>query len=467
MSRWSEREIARKLAERDELEPPPGLLEKIKSEIPPMIPAGTGVPEIDRKPSMPPRQRWLIAASVVMMIGAGLLVLHRTDVPPVEETARTAAGARQSAPPRPVVVVPPPPPAAVPPPPARSFTQHLVQPSEAPAPKPQYQKQEKKQEEKLKSLGYAGSVTGSVEGGTAGGVAGGVAAPQPVAPPPAAAPAPPAAMSEIQARADKDKKEVAAEAPLLDERRTERDRINVGGNESGQQSQYAGPGIANRPQPALAPRALAKTAGADSAWQVPSPRILDVKTDAGTASYDLVRRSLAEGKLPDPAAIRVGEILNAFDTGDALRVEGAITPFVHGPRCRLLRIHMMEGRQAQLSFNSATVKRYRLVGVGLSTLYEIELRPGVPSDAQVATLHRGVDRTVEVLELVPWDQTSPGFRLAALAAEFAEILKGSPVDSAALHRLSAEIDKLPKGPKADELADLVEKAARASMPGLR
>ena len=92
MSRWNEREIARKLAERDELEPPPGLLEKIKSEIPPMIPAGTGVPEIDRRPSMPPRQRWLIAASVVTMIGAGLLVLHRTEVPPVEETARSAEG---------------------------------------------------------------------------------------------------------------------------------------------------------------------------------------------------------------------------------------------------------------------------------------------------------------------------------------------------------------------------------------
>jgi hypothetical protein len=88
MSRWSEREIARKLAERgDELGAPPGLLEKIKSEIPPVIPVGTGVPEIDRRPSMPPRQRWLIAASVVMVIGAGLLVFHRTEVPPVQETA--------------------------------------------------------------------------------------------------------------------------------------------------------------------------------------------------------------------------------------------------------------------------------------------------------------------------------------------------------------------------------------------
>lgn len=504
MSRWSEREIARKLAERDELEPPPGLLEKIKSEIPPMIPAGTGVPEIDRRPSIPPRQRWLIAASLVAMAGAGLFALHlRMEVPPVAETARTAAGARQPALPRPVVVVPPPPPAAVPPPAARSFKQPFAQPSEAPAPKPL----SRKDEEKLKSLGYAGSVEGTISGGTAGGVVGGVAAPQPAAPPPVSAPAPPAVMPEAQVRADKDKKEAAAEAPLLDERRsgtgtsqpsrtrpsgvaevisqselekipTARDpqsvvqstpgvvtdRINVGGNESGQQSQSAGPGTANRPQPApLASRALAKAAGAEPSWQVPSPSPMILKTDADTASYDRVRQSIAEGKLPDPAAIRVGEILNAFDTGDAPPVEGAFTPFVHGPHCRLLRIHPGGASPVQVTFNPSVVVRYRLIGIGDSALYEIELRPDVsPQDALVAGLHLGAQmKAVTAGDLAStWDKASPGFRLAALAAEFAEILKGAPVDSSALHRLSAEIAKLPKGPKAAELADLVEKAGR-------
>jgi von Willebrand factor len=448
MSRWSEREIARKLAERDELEPPPGLLEKIKSEIPPMIPAGTGVPEIDRRPSMPPRQRWLMAASLVAMLGAGLFALRvRMEVPPVEETARTVVGARRVEKP-----VTPPPPPAKPAPELRAFQR---QPVEAPEAKPQLPRRE---QEALKSLGYVNSQ--DEKKGKAGreapeGVVGGLAGDEPAAPPPVPSLVPPPP---------------AQAAPLLDERRAEKkekDRINVGGNEAGQQSLYKGPATGAAAPPAPAPQALAKAARDDSGWQVPTSRILDVKTDAGTASYDLVRRSLAAGRLPDPAEVRVGEIVNAFDTGDALRVEGAITPFVHGPRCWLLRIHMVEGRQAQLSFNAATVTRYRLVGVGLSTLYEIELRPGVPSDAQVATLHRGVDRNVEVLELVPWDQASPGFRLAALAAEFAEILKASPVDSSALHRLSAEIGKLPQSAKASELGDLVEKAARASMLGLR
>ncbi|MFL6235178.1 MAG: hypothetical protein ACJ76N_18730, partial [Thermoanaerobaculia bacterium] len=128
MSRWNEREIARKLAERDELEPPAGLLEKIKSEIPPEIPVGTGVPEVDRRPSMPPRQRWLIAASLVATVGAGLFALHvQREVPPVQETARVAEGARQ--PELPKVFFPPRPV----PPPQESAPRLLAKIPEAPA----------------------------------------------------------------------------------------------------------------------------------------------------------------------------------------------------------------------------------------------------------------------------------------------------------------------------------------------
>ncbi len=452
MSRWSEREIARKLAERDELEPPPGLLEKIKSEIPPMIPVGTGVPEIDRRPpSMPPRQRWLIAASVVLMIGAGgLLTLHRMEVAPVEEPARTAAGLRQPARRQgPTLSAP-----AVPPPPAqRSLAQPLAQYGGAPAPKPLA----KKEEEKLKSLGYVGSgVPGSVEGGVEGGVVGGVPGAAPAAPP-VAAPAPPA---EDQA----EKVTVTAESPLLDERRERDNRINVGGNEAGQQSQYVGPGTANRPQPSSAPRALARAAGANIVWTAPSPLIVTIKTDAGTASYDEVRRSIVAGKLPDPAAIRVGEILNAFDTGDAPLVEGASTPFVHGPQYRLLRINTYGVSPTRLSFSDSAVVRYRLIGSGVSALYEIELRPGESRrDAVVAVLHLGTGGTAVTLSQLTssWDKASPGFRLSALAAEFAEVLKGSAGDLAEIARQAREVRKdLPGSAKASELAEMVEKAGR-------
>jgi hypothetical protein len=343
-------------------------------------------------------------------------------------------------------------------PPQRSFAQPLSVPDQAPAPKPV----PPKEQDALKQLGYVRQGEEKVERGAPAGVVGGLAGGEPAGPPPAAAPAPPAAMAQVEAPADK--KEAAAEAPARDEQR--RSNLVASGNENLPRSAAPAQEV-EKPQAA----ARAKTAGGDAGWKVPSPLIITLKTDAGTASYDEARRSILAGKLPDPAAMRVGEILNAFDTGDALRVEGAVTPFVQGPRYRLLRLHPFRGgrqTQAQLSFNPTTVARYRLVGTGLSTLFEIELRPGVSSDALVATLRLGeVDRPVVLYELVPWDQASPGFRLAALAAEFAEILKGPAVDSSALRRLSSEIGELPKGARVSELADLVEKAARASMSGLR
>jgi hypothetical protein len=445
MSRWSEREIARKLAERDEIEPPAGLLEKIKSEIPPMIPVGAGAPEIDRRSSMPTRQRWLIAASVVLMIGAGgLLTLHRMEVPPVEETAQTAAGARQ---PEPLRGAPPPP--AVPPPAARALPRPLVQPSEAPAPKPS-----RRDEEKLKSLGYVGPGSeGRVEGGVAGGVVGGVPGGGPVAPPVAApAPPPPTEVpppppAEVQAPADK--KEADAEGSLRDERR--------------QSANLAAPAApAPLLQEAAKPQAAAraKAAVAEPGWQTPSPRIVDLKPDAGTASYIEAQRSIAAGKLPDPAAIRVGEIVNAFETGDAPRVEGASTPFVHGPQYRLLRIHSDGASLGQVSFNSAAVVRYRLIGRGVSMLYEIELKPNASRrDEIVAVLHLGSEGTVVTLSQVSssWEKASPGFRLAALAARFAEVLKSGAGDLATIARQAQE---LPSSAKASELAELAERVGR-------
>ncbi|HEY3571268.1 MAG TPA: von Willebrand factor type A domain-containing protein [Thermoanaerobaculia bacterium] len=439
MSRWSEREIARKLAEHDELEPPAGLLEKIKSEIPPMIPVGTGVPEIDRRPSMPPRQRWLIAASMVTMIGAGLLALHRTEVPPVEETVRTAAGARQPAP-RGVIL--PSTPAA--PPQPRALTQPL---EKAPEPKPVPQREEKQ----LKSLGYISSPEGSVEPGAPAGVVGGVAGGAPAGPPPAPSlappPPPPAAVQELA-----DKKESAAGTLSRDEEKRQ-------SNENLPRSAAPALQEAAKPQAAL----RAKAAEAEPAWKVPSAWPIDVRGDVGTASYVALRRSLAEGRLPDPAAIRIGEILNAFETGGAPPVEGAPTPFVHGPGYWLLRIHPSGAGPALLSFNPVIVARYRLVGSGTSALYEIELRSDAPRDSQVATLHLGeTGRAVLLSDLAPsWDKASPGFRLAALAARFAEVIKGTPGDLSEIARQATAVGKdLPNRIKAEDLADMAARIQR-------
>ncbi len=118
----------------------------------------------------------------------------------------------------------------------------------------------------------------------------------------------------------------------------------------------------------------------------------------------------------------------------------------------------------EVDFNPAAVARYRLLGNGISTLYEIELRPEAPRDGRLLTLRLGAtEKAVFLSGLVPsWEKASPGFRLAALAAEFAEILKGSSqVDLAEVARQARDAQKgLPKSARASELADLAEKAAR-------
>ncbi|HSN88657.1 MAG TPA: hypothetical protein VL025_17980, partial [Thermoanaerobaculia bacterium] len=63
MSRLTERDVARRLSEREDFEPPADLLEKIKSEIPPSITVGKAIPAADRfrkETNLPRRQRWLI-----------------------------------------------------------------------------------------------------------------------------------------------------------------------------------------------------------------------------------------------------------------------------------------------------------------------------------------------------------------------------------------------------------------------
>ncbi|HEV2845002.1 MAG TPA: hypothetical protein VG477_09170 [Thermoanaerobaculia bacterium] len=221
MSRLSERDIARKLAEREDLEPPAGLLDRIKSEIPPTVISvvpGPSVPE--RRSAMPVTQRWLIAASLIAAVGAGVFALRvqqqapeMVDMAMEEAPASAPAPQRQSRPAEPeaapeaaleqamadedtAAVERKDSPASIPPPPP-------------PPPAPQAMKEE------LQRLGYigpanevdaeavmvpepvqpmevadgveGGRVTGVV-GGVVGGVAGGAPGGVPSAPAPANAP---------------------------------------------------------------------------------------------------------------------------------------------------------------------------------------------------------------------------------------------------------------------------------------
>ena len=240
MSHWNEREIARKLAESDPIEPPAGLLEKIKGEIPPTIPVGVPKSEAGR-PAAPPRpprppQQWLIAASLLAMVGAGFFALHLRMEPPRAAFAnrpaaeRKADGVRAGQAARRV-----PSPAEQPLGEPGGSEQALLAPPPPPpaVPKPLSRKDRKE----LQALGYAapgdgavGGVEGGVPGGVVGGVAGGTvaAAPAPAAPPPAAPPkaapvqaaaVPTPAKPEAKPEPEQDRITVTAESPLLDERR--------------------------------------------------------------------------------------------------------------------------------------------------------------------------------------------------------------------------------------------------------
>jgi Ca-activated chloride channel homolog len=399
MSRMNEREIARKLAEREELEPPAGLLEKIKSEIPPSIPIGTETPEVEMRSPVAPRQRWLMAASVVAMIGAGLLALQvRMQMAPVAQETAHSESAAQSVPQR-KDQAPEAPPSG--PPPAERMSpsgeaeplldagQAVPPPPPAPPPSP---KPLSRQADELKSLGYItsqaeGGVEGGVPGGAVGGEVGGV---EGNAPAPSRA-VPPAAVAK-----PKDEPTTAAEPLLTDERRLERaDTIS--------QADLEKIPTARNPQAPLQSTliTLAESAGAfKSAGTSPftdtaTDRLSTFGLDVDTASYTVARRYLVDGRLPVPASVRVEEFVNFFDYGDptprqgdfAIKAEGASTPFVQGPQYRLLRFNL-RGREVRMdnrrpvvltfvidvSGSMAAENRLGLVKQSLSLLLD-QLRP--------------------------------------------------------------------------------------------
>jgi Ca-activated chloride channel family protein len=117
--------------------------------------------------------------------------------------------------------------------------------------------------------------------------------------------------------------------------------------------------------------------------------------------------------------------------------------------------------KVQVQFNPEVVARWRLLGYenrdiaddkfrddsvdageigaghSVTALYEVKLKPGATADRPVANLHlrwrsertgrvREEEKLLRVSQLAgSWEQATPALRLAAVAAEFAEILKGS------------------------------------------
>jgi Ca-activated chloride channel family protein len=343
MSRLTEREILRKLSEPLDEEPPAGLLETIKSEIPPVVPVGNVRPFPSPSPE-PRRQRWLIAASLATAVLGGLLAWQVLWIRPKLETeleaekvavpdvviSQTQESAAPTGPPP-----PPPPPPAVPPPVSAEGSaaggpelqqevdslgyasgakeqmrqrRDAVQPVEVPQSMPAAPR-----EYRLEG-GVEGGVVGGVPGGVVGGVVGGS---------PGAAPE-------------------AADAPL-----------RVGGQLKDSRASAAKPKVATTggdAEPNDEPYGdnFFRSEGTNPFVDTEEDRLSTFGLDVDTASYTVARRYLQDGNLPDPASVRVEEFVNFFDYGDApptngddfaLRAEGARTPFA-SPEYRLLRFNV-------------------------------------------------------------------------------------------------------------------------------
>jgi Ca-activated chloride channel homolog len=329
MSRLTEREIARKLSEREDFEPPADLLERIKNEIPAAVTVGVQAPETEKEAGMPFRQRWLIAASVIAMIGAGLVALQ-VGLTPLgeEEEAMTASRAQDGEEPAGGggtdvgrIVLEPQSAPALPPPPAASQAAPVLDqeqkeelrilseydaaaPPPPPPPPPASPASPKVRVEAVVS-GVEGGVEGGVAGGVVGGVPGGV---------PAGVAAEPVTIS--------------MEAPLRIGREAEMEPGNP----------YSD--------------TFYKSAGVSPFVDTAVDRLSTFGLDVDTGSYTIARRYLADGNLPDPKSVRVEEYVNFFDYGDApprqgdfgIRAEGAPSPFTESGNHRLLRFNI-RGRE--------------------------------------------------------------------------------------------------------------------------
>ena len=368
MSRINEREIARKLAEREGFEPPAGLLERIKDEIPPVVSVGREAVQAGRRDAMPPRKLWLVAASLIGVIGAGLLTLRvREEVPAMAPAGEAVVLEKAVEPAKP----------------AAKSRRDLLQ--EAPPPASVRQEEEKA----LRALGYmaesdAQATQDSVEGGVAGEVAG----------------------------------------------------VVPGGVVGGVVSQKP---AAEPAQPVEVPV---------EAQEAPSPeRSRPAKPEAASAAPSLLRA----GKLPDQASARVQELASLFAEGKAMKDEGAPSPFAPGERWRLLRFNK------DVELNPEVVARHQRLGHGL---YEVELWPGASPSAPLAK-----GKALRLVDLAPtWEKATPDLRLAAVAAELAEILEGAEGDLNDVYRRAQELARefagTPREAEVKELAALAGRAAR-------
>jgi Ca-activated chloride channel family protein len=376
MSRWNENQVTKELsryAETEPVEPPADLLGKLKAQIPADLPVPANVATLseekgaDTGAGAGPR-RWLIAASLVGMLGAGLVGLQvMNNVPSVEEEAAVETQAQDSA-------------AGVSP----ETAQRSVEVPDAAAPRGQADTRADAEmdaqagpaaKEELKSLGYVENLAPQPQMA------------RPASPPPPAAKPAPSVLFRQEKAAELRRQRVEPVAPV--------EAYEVeGGVEGGVVGGIVGGVVGGSPGGVIGGRvrdeitvtghyetttthsASATTVGTTGGNAEPNDEpygdnffksagvnpFIDTEDDAlstfgldvDTGSYTVARRQLNDGNLPAAEGIRVEEFLNFFDYRDrppvrgdfALRVEGAPSPFGQGERYHLVRFGI-KGREVE------------------------------------------------------------------------------------------------------------------------
>ncbi|HEV8238686.1 MAG TPA: von Willebrand factor type A domain-containing protein [Thermoanaerobaculia bacterium] len=520
MSPLTDRQLAQKLRSYSAPEPPPGLLDELRRQIPAEVKAPAPPEHPDRLGNLGrlipfqrpmPRRVWLAAASIVTLVGGGTLswLALRHDVAEEavaepshavardsdrESPAETRAGSAEATQPR-----------------DRTALGYAGAPSAAPpASAPAYPGLARQRQ----------AAAPPTESGEAQRLRVPSAPPQLaeglMQPPPPPRPVP---SGRVEPRADtEDEVTVTAESPLADER-----RISTGATVSREELAKI-PTLERAPSPAAQAGGGIAANAPTAAKAVAAPAL-----DLGTRSYDVVRRYLGDGRLPPAEAVRVEELVNAFDYGDAapsqddfaLTAEAAPDPWAPGDRYLLARFTVTardvpdeaptgalsmaaQDARAQIEFDPRVVARWRLLGKAsrdaagqrtdsldagelgpghaVTALYELELRPDAPPDATLAVVRlrwrpaggrdfheiRQPLRRSAVAD--SWENANRGFRLATVVGHFAEVLRGSNAaqqsehgdDLAELARRAAQVSEdWPRQQRVAELVSWIERARDA------
>lgn len=457
-----ERKIERMLCEKEPAEPLEGLLERLQADIPPLDKIGAAHlrAALDQRRVRRLPVLWLTAASAAFMMVGGSLAFRLwqgeprlgREVDPVASAASPLAdqaGAGGA------------PGATAPPPPAGS---EADLPPQAPPPAPAL----------ASPVPASEMISGGVEGGVAGGIVGGEAGPPPSLQLLREEAAPPAGR-DLEAPARDPWKTLAKEPGVL------ADRINVGGNESGQPSVLAPasppPPPPSGPPPAQADERRASPVGRAAEEAKPEPQQAPMAASRGTnyaprpPHRDLDARAEVAEPAEDDGALRAG-------AAAGIRFEAALLPWRRstpqravigrvaeravpispkkdaakekGERGReLFRLPPAERAESgppfpalALRFEPTAVVRARWLGeevwrlpggweglaereaAGRSSRLEVELRPGLQAEQVVAYVR--FPKSVRPLRLVEmsrsWEGASWELQAGALRSELAAAL---------------------------------------------